>query len=85
MKCPFCEKEGATSTLRPDSFSTSTCMASSPGLYDETGKWVPGWDPNWSSQGYTCSRGHRYMVRSRQGSPDEITLLSAPHTEAANG
>lgn len=64
MKCPECVKEGARSTMTPGGFSTTTCMAFSPGHFDEDGKWVAHRDPNITTTGYTCSRGHRWMVQS---------------------
>jgi hypothetical protein len=74
MKCSFCEAAGQRSTLEPDSFGTSTCIGFSMGHYDESGAWVAGRDPNTHTQGYWCSRGHRFYVASQDGQPDRITL-----------
>ena len=78
MKCPFCEKDGQRSTVTPDSWSTSTCIAFSPGHYDEDGQWVRHADPNTRRQGYSCSRGHGYTIESCDGQPDEIRLNYSP-------
>lgn len=83
--CPFCRREDRTSELCPDAYVRSTCMAVSPGYFDEAGEWVPERDPNWHTRAYTCSRGHRFDVRRRDGEADVVTLLSTLTVGATDG
>jgi hypothetical protein len=76
MICPFCEGESAKSTVTPGA-TTSTCMAGTPGHYDTAGAWVRGYDPNWHTTGYRCSRGHQFTTTYREGAAPMVTLDGA--------
>jgi hypothetical protein len=62
-----------TSTLHPGA-SFTTCMAGSPGYYDEAGDWVDGYDPNITSTHYGCSQGHTFVEKSRMGKVIETVI-----------
>lgn len=82
MICPLCKAENATSTVTAG-VTSSTCMAFSPGHYDESGAWVRHADPNWHTTTYACSRGHTVRIRRREGEPDVIewtTTLTVSRT-----
>lgn len=82
MKCQFCNDEGERSTVMIGG-SSSTCMGVSPGHYDEDGEFVAGFDPNWHTTEYFCSRGHRFKVMRRQGTADVLTLISTLTTSSS--
>ena len=75
-KCPFCVAENRTSRLTPSPMSSSTCMAGSPGSFDEAGKWFAGSDPNWHTREWWCSAGHRFTVTKHEGDADDVRLIS---------
>lgn len=75
--CPFCKEAGQKSQLHPSSASMTTLMASSPGYYDEDGKYVQVSDPNWTTRYYSCSNGHRFWAESRDGSATKVTRSTA--------
>jgi hypothetical protein len=72
--CPACKAEGETSTVHQNGGTISTCMAGSPGYYDERGAWVPGCDPNTHTTLYRCSRGHPLSVVRQHGKLDEVRV-----------
>lgn len=67
MKCPVCEGEGQTSKVYPDGFGSTTAMLGET-YWDEEGVWHSH-DPNTSSEGYSCSRGHIWTVVQQQACP----------------
>jgi hypothetical protein len=73
--CPYCKAEKARSRLTPDTMVSATCMLGSPGYYDEAGEWVTGYDPNYYTRGYSCSRGHYFTVTQHEGDPDEVKFV----------
>jgi hypothetical protein len=75
MICPYCKAENAASCVTTGGMS-STCIAGSPGYFDERGKWVRARDPNWHTTEYFCTRGHRYEVKRREGDADVVRLVS---------
>lgn len=84
MICPGCKERGETSTVHQNGGTLSTCMAGSPGHYDEAGTFVPGVDPNTHTTLYRCSRGHALTVVRLQGRPDEIRVeTSLTHWRSA--
>ena len=62
--CPVCQEQGLKSRVYPEG-TTSTLIAHQP-YYDEDGKWV-GNDPNTVTQGFRCSRGHRWAKVTQYG------------------
>lgn len=55
---------------------SATCMHWEP-VYDKTGKQISGSDPNIYTQYYSCHFcGMSWLVRSRQGQPNEIVPKS---------
>jgi len=63
-KCAICEKEGTFSTLHPSSFYRTT-LTGTKEYYDEQGKYHVH-SNNTRTQDFTCSKGHRYEVSSKQ-------------------
>lgn len=75
MICPYCKAENQKSCITPGPTS-STLMATTPGHYDEDGKWVRAKDPNWHTTEYYCSRGHRFTEMRREGDEPVMRLVS---------
>jgi hypothetical protein len=62
MKCSECVKNGLTSRVY-DHGSTRTLMGWVP-YYDEDGK-PHNHDPNATTYGYRCSRGHHWVIKHK--------------------
>lgn len=60
MKCPECVEQGEKSFVSVGS-SWTTCMGVS-SYYDEDGNYHHH-DPNYTTIGYRCSRGHEWSER----------------------
>lgn len=73
MKCPECELEGKRSTVTPE-YQRTTLLGSSPGYFDEDGKWMNNPDPNWKTTGYRCSNDHVFDVVRKHGEADRVRL-----------
>jgi hypothetical protein len=63
-RCPECKKLGLKSTVT-EGWSTITCMAPA-SWYDENGVYHYD-DPNITTKEYSCSRGHGWVEKTRQG------------------
>lgn len=63
-KCSACLKDGQTSTVMAGVCS-STLIASVGPVFDASGKAIAAINPNTVTCEYTCSRGHRIIVRTR--------------------
>lgn len=72
MRCPVCVAQSERSTVRHDGYARRTLMGYSPGYYDEDGAWVKNRDPNTTTQGYRCSSGHYFEIKSLEGEPDRV-------------
>jgi hypothetical protein len=79
MRCPVCVEKEMRSALYPGG-SFTTCMAGSPGHYDEAGDWVEGYDPNITTTSYGCTNGHTFVEKSRMGKVIETVVT---HREEA--
>lgn len=68
MKCPQCVTEGERSTVRSRRYAGAYDLPRSDDYWDEDGA-HHSHNPNVSSQGFTCSRGHQFTLRSRYPCP----------------
>ena len=58
--CKECEKEGKKYSVVQPLYGTTTLMGSSPGYWDEDGKYHESINPNYTTYTYTCSNGHTF-------------------------
>jgi hypothetical protein len=59
-KCEQCVSEGKTSSVSEPQYGITTLMGIAPGYYDETGNYVPPYNPNRTTYEWSCSQGHRW-------------------------
>lgn len=74
MKCPKCVELGMKSTVQSNGCST-TLLDYSPGYYDQDGNWVGFKDPNTTTCYYTCSNGHKFYTKSREGEETKYGII----------
>ena len=58
--CAECEKDGKQYQVFAPMGGMTTCMAYTPGYWDESGKYVENKDPNITTYTYECSNGHSW-------------------------
>lgn len=67
MRCPECIAEGERSRLTSGGGMT-TLLGYRP-YYDEDGVYHDH-DPNTTTTGYSCSRGHKFTIRTKRSCPN---------------